>query len=1263
MPKALFGISAHSVFRLNLTQTAMAIGLLRTLFYEKTRSPEVGRGRICVVLGAGADVSSGGMTFWELKKACLEHFSDRAFPSLVTEERVEDEFNAFFETLASEKQRAPVVDFLFHGMKSIRPSDSYKLLVLLAKAGIVDAIVTTNFDAILETAQDELGVDIFQIYAPGIASPYVAGKHLFVPPRPVYLKLHGDIKAKSITHITATENRGKPYDRSFSRLLQSILRTHTLIFIGYSGSDEPFARELAKAAGKIPRPIYWCNVSEFNTDSTFGKTLRRGEVVSVVGTFEEVLNGASPYPLRSLALIETKLHFLRPLLKDRIDGCNEQFVDSYAFKDDATRLTLLQSRKAAFDYIREFRFNSEKPLTVLTGLSGVGKTTLLCQLYDAEEPALLPELLLLRARGFTTTNFAEELAMRLGYAADNSFALLYEFSSWLRKTGQQLVVAIDGLNEFDWNGRKCLDLFKEILRVALWAQPHNSLKLLITMRPETWDEIFSTIDHGDLQKVLWNGSTFQDDLRALRLVKFSTEEMIAAYESYARYFRVTTPLRQLPEKSRSQLSDPYYLSLVMARGGTIEPDQAGFQLYREAFTIALEQSFGRGKARSLDSALLRLASYGLTERTTEFPLSLLTSVGIAHDELRILLEIPILQPNGTIYNFAHDRIHEYYLARAINELTVVQIRDWTELKQAIETARSYPKLASALIQCIVYSTGPRKEHYLRIILERFKGAQVRLDTETLVEERAIDFCQRVLTLLAKDCPAEFSELAESWLDRQSVGVDDEILDRILIRASRSLPIGLALPIFLRARREVKSAARGEVDVFIYDKVVDCILSDSTTADENCFNVAPLRPFFLETGLDKWKTALRLLGLILRVGPDNTHPDEWQQLSRSVSHQLDRLFEGYNFPRSAESELAELLQQNSNTLLFNASPDLIDRFFMAPSRQELGRVFEEIDEGRILTIDQLVGLRSYVSALDQNIEFVILNFFFVISMKADPAGTLQLFSDYYDSFSERTTPEELDFFLSALCLSHLALGKPCQEIIASYTERMIAELPQISFGYPGAARGERRALFSDPFDQQFDDGFNPLAFYCYNAAAANRQRLHYSDYIKVSHNGQGCVPLYWKLLERYEEQHSSVGVLRVIHALDEMINLWPIEGLQALEKLIGRTDLTIRRAIIRVLAEANARFPAETLLMLSRVGIGFTELEQFQIRWGTDPHMAHRALGQLCWARVMYFLDKRDVSGRFFNKVTQALVLSFSLPEALGLIMNEVVSGGSENPQL
>ena len=51
------------------------------------------------------------------------------------------------------------------------PSDAYKLLVLLSESGGIDAIVTTNFDGMLEKAQQELGRDLFQIYAPGSGAP------------------------------------------------------------------------------------------------------------------------------------------------------------------------------------------------------------------------------------------------------------------------------------------------------------------------------------------------------------------------------------------------------------------------------------------------------------------------------------------------------------------------------------------------------------------------------------------------------------------------------------------------------------------------------------------------------------------------------------------------------------------------------------------------------------------------------------------------------------------------------------------------------------------------------------------------------------------------------------------------------------------------------------------------------------------------------------------------------------------------------------
>jgi hypothetical protein len=1238
----------------------MSIGIIRTLFYEKIRTPEPGKNSICLFLGAGADISSGGRTFTDLKMDCLKEFSEVSLPSLFSPERVDEHFNGFFDKLESKKLRASVIEFLFHGMDEIRPSDGYKLLVLLAKVGVIDSVVTTNFDTVLEAAQRDLGLDVFQIYAQGVASPCLAGKRLLLPPRPPYVKLHGDIKAKHITHLTVGEIKEKPYDRSFSLLLQKILTTHTIIFIGYSGSDEAFAREMAKASAKTPRPVYWCNLAPLMNDSPLALALQGGELIQIKATFEEILSEASLYSLRNLTLLEAKPHFLLPLLKDRIHCANEQFISSYAYKEGSTRLSLLQARQTTLDQVAAFRFNSERPLAVLTGLSGVGKTTLLCQLYDAEEPAPLPRLLLLRARGITTTDFAEELSVRLGYAADNPLALLYELSAWLRSNGQQLLVAVDGLNEFAWSSVRCLDLFKEILRVALWIQPHNSLKLLITMRPETWNELYSVLDHADLKKVLWNESEFQDDLRAIHLARFSSEEMAAAYNSYARHFGVTTPLRQLPDETKKQLADPYYLDLALKHGGNVDPDRASFHLYGQAFDDALERSFGRGKAQSLDNGLLRLASLGLSNRITVFELSTLESLGLRHEELRVLREIPILQKSGkTTYSFVHDRVHEYYLARAISEFSLVQVRDWTELTKAVEQARSYPRLAAALLQCIVHSPQVRREYYLKTILDSLMSRSVSLpSSHHPVDEHTIDFCKNVFSVLADEYPEDFCEVVNSYLDRQVLSDEKNVLCHLLIRASSTLPLQLALPLFLRARKTLTAEAKHEVDIFLYDKVSESLLDSPIAGYLTRFDSGPLSEFIFEPGIERWQSALRLLGIITKLGPDNTHPDEWKYLSAAISEQLERIFSAYKLPKSAEADLADIVLRNSNTLLFNAGPSVIEGYFMADSRRDMGEVLKEINEGHPLSLEQVSRFRKYVQQLDQNVEFVIANLFFVISMKLDCASTLQLFADYYDLFDRWTTTEELDFFLSALCLSHLALGRPCQTLVTSYTERMIVELPQISLGYPGAARGERRALFTDPFDQQFEDGFNPLAFYFYNAPSELRRLHRYPEYLRFTHESYDCVPLYWRFLEQFEAQQNTVGVVRIIHALGQMIGLWPIEGLIAIEKLVGRTDPTVRRATIRVLAEANARFPVETSLMMSRAGSGFTEVERRQIQWSEDSHMAYRALEQLHWARVICFLDQRDTSGRALNKIADALVTSFSLPEAMGRIMNEVVIGRS-----
>jgi len=195
---------------------------------------------------------------------------------------------------------------------------------------------------------------------------------------------------------------------------------------------------------------------------------------------------------------------------------------------------------------------------------------------------------------------------------------------------------------------------------------------------------------------------------------------------------------------------------------------------------------------------------------------------------------------------------------------------------------------------------------------------------------------------------------------------------------------------------------------------------------------------------------------------------------------------------------------------------------------------------------------------------------------------------------------------------------------------------------------------DPFDQQFEDGFNPLAFYFYNAPSRGRQGHYYHDYMESKPRGVDLLPLYWKYLESCESRIRPIGVVRVVHALGQMISLWPNEGLAALEHLVGRTEPMVRRAVVRVLAESHVRFPLETSAMLERAGSAFTENELFEIQCRRDRHLAERTLEQLQWARILHFLDCQHSPGDFIFKLVGILVNSHAVPEAFGRILTLIL---------
>lgn len=1230
------------------------ISKISSLFLERVPSGRV-RERLCVILGAGADLSSGGMTFSQLKKACLERFKYMPAISIMSDADLDYHFNRFLEESQKESQRAAIVSFIFHGFESGKPSDGYKVLVLLAKEGIVDAVVTTNFDDLLEVAQRELKLNIFQIYAPGVASPFLINEQAFIPPKPIYIKVHGDVQAQFITHITKREIQSKQYSKDFSLLLRQIFSSYQLVFVGYGGNDEIFAREVEAASREIVQPVYWCNHSPLEATAPLARALQGVDIRFVRASFEEVFTEGSVECLNAASPLEASVQFVAPLIRERLRQINDDFLHAFSYSSRSDRLKLLIPRKAVMEKIAVFRANSTKPLAVLTGASGAGKSSLIAQLCDSSMYQGSATFIAIRARSIANTDFARDMVERLGYASENPLAVLYHFSGWMRDRNQQLTIAIDALNERPTTS-ECLVLFREILRVILWFQYHGSIKVLITVRPETWNEIFSFVDLYDLSKVIWgdNDVQFKDKVNAIHLDKFDTDELTAAYNSYAKHYAISTPLRQVDTPSRELLSDPYLLALVMQNRETITSDSLGFDIYHAAHHELLNRSFGHSKAEAVGLSLARLAKLSLEERIVQFSLDDLGVVGLSQEQISTLRELNILsQATPTTTCFSHDRVHESYLVMAITDLSALRILEIDDLLKALEEAVTYPRLYSALRQCLAHPRGNLADHYIHLLFEVLSSC---LSNSNFYSSRArnllYEFAKDTIMAIAANTPDRFGAIAQNFFDRSG---DDSRggIARVLLHASCLLNVDRSLPLMLSAADSSSDLLRVEATILLYDKMVQKLLG-APRSSQASLTTGLFRDFFFGENVEPHLRVLRILGLVAQVGPDNSHPSEWAEISKGISEVFRNACRQQIATERVPSEFTDLVIANANRYLFNAGgEDLLEHYFMSPARKVLLPIFENIDSGLPLEMAHVERMRPFVCELGQTFEFIICNLLFVLSMKARRGETETTFETYFGTFGDHTTPEEIDFFMSALCLSHLALGNSFQEVAARYTERILRGLPQAVHENPGAIRGKRRGRFSDPFDQQFEDGFNPLAFYFYNAPSRRRQTMGYSEYLKTAGPDEDLLLLYWKYLDEFETNNLPVGTSRVIHALGQMISLWPFEGLASIQRLLGRTDSGVRRAIVRVLAEAYARFPGETMLLMAQSGSAFTEDEKFAIKCGIDPRLSERSFEQLHWARVLLFLDRGDQTGRFLNDLARILVSSFSLPEALNAILSRV----------
>ena len=102
--------------------------------------------------------------------------------------------------------------------------------------------------------------------------------------------------------------------------------------------------------------------------------------------------------------------------------------------------------------------------------------------------------------------------------------------------------------------------------------------------------------------------------------------------------------------------------------------------------------------------------------------------------------------------------------------------------------------------------------------------------------------------------------------------------------------------------------------------------------------------------------------------------------------------------------------------------------------------------------------------------------------------------------------------------------------------------------------------------------------------------------------------------------SDLPLTRIVHALGQMISIYPKEGLMALDNIKPYlSEPIIKRGIVRILKESYIRNYQETENWINSCFEIKNELND--IKYNVMPYINNRTFEQLHWARMFYNIEK------------------------------------------
>lgn len=159
------------------------------------------------------------------------------------------------------------------------PTAAHRAIARLMANGYVRVVMTTNFDALLEQALAEAGINATVI----ASADHVVGALPLVHAGPTIVKLHGDYLD---TRIRNTLGELSTYEPALDGLLDQILDQFGLIVCGWSGEWDVALKAAIDRAPSRRFPMYWASRGAPGAAAQALIQRRRGRIVPIEGADE-----------------------------------------------------------------------------------------------------------------------------------------------------------------------------------------------------------------------------------------------------------------------------------------------------------------------------------------------------------------------------------------------------------------------------------------------------------------------------------------------------------------------------------------------------------------------------------------------------------------------------------------------------------------------------------------------------------------------------------------------------------------------------------------------------------------------------------------------------------------------------------------------------------------------------------------------------------------------------------------------------------------